>query len=235
MTDLIITWPNNCDYPLWREWLRANRSMFGEVYIIFHDTHSTPNFAPFVRDVMWLDGVTIVTYEDVPSGKDWRDWGIHYALNDSKADRVLFIEQDFFTTDGFWDKVEEYKGYPVIGILDGTRIHPCFLLMTRKAIDATCKNFGIVPDKSDHFGLIQRDIEAGLCGPYTFIPDYPKTEDKLYHHMNGLSHNLRLMQEGQKVTYKPDEFRDYLRKTLTVSVPLSPVYVESVKRHLDGQ
>lgn len=234
MTDIIITWPNNCDYPLWREWIKHARKKFGEVYVIFHDTHSSPNYALFVRDALWNDRITFVTYGDIPSGEDWRSWGIRYALNDSKADRILFLEQDFFMYEGFWEKVDSYCAYPVIGILDGVRIHPCFLSMTRKAIDASCKNFGIVPNVSDHFGLIQKDIEAGLCGPYTFIPTYKENIPPLYHHMNGLSHNLRLMQEGQKVTYKPDEFRDYLRETLTVLVPLSPVYEESVKKYLYG-
>lgn len=233
--DLILTWPSNCDFPLFREWLSTHAYRFKTIYIIFHETNTAPDLRNDVRDAIDLENVNYITYDGVPSGRDWRDYGIHFALDDSTADRVCFIEQDFFMYDGFWSKVAEYIEYPVIGINDHGRIHPCFLLMKRDALEKTCKNFGIVPNELDHFGLIQKDIESGKCGPWTMIPDYPKNEDKLYHHMNGLSHNLRLMFEGLPVTYHEQEFRDYLRKTLTAKVPLSPVYVESVEKYLEGK
>jgi hypothetical protein len=77
-------------------------------------------------------------------------------------------------------------------------------------IEKTQKNFGIVPDKSDHFSIFYADlltqsIDIGI------IPELTN------YHMNGLSHNMMLAWRGEQVTYKPDDFKEYLETSLKIT------------------
>lgn len=229
--DVIVSWPRNCDYPLWRQFIRDHREQFNEIVVVFTETNQGADYRAFVKEAMFSDHVLFMENDPIHGSDDWRDRAIHRALLHSyNAPWVLFTEQDFLPTDFgfFWDIIEAYEDKDVIGLVDGERIHPCFLLMKRTALDRTCKNFGVVPDVSDHFSLIQQDIQN---------PEYTITFQAVYdgmscHHMNGLSHNMSLVERGEMVTYKPEEFTNYLRECLKVTVPMDSRLITLIQGYL---
>lgn len=226
VTDLLLTWPRNCDYPKWRQFLRENRTRFNEVLISFMDTNAGPDYRSFVRQAMFTD---YVQFGDAPvpqPGEDWRNLAVNSMLLHSyNAPWVWFTEQDFYPLPGFWEEVQTYesKGFEVIAVFQGGRMHPCCIFMTRNALNRTKKDFGIVPNVADHFSKIQRDIEA-LNIPVGIIG-----ADKYYHH-NGLSHNMTLLYNGEQPNYEPKKFAEWLNECLHATVPLDQRFVDLAAR-----
>lgn len=217
--DVIISWPRNCDYPLWRQFIRDNRNRFEKVIIVFTETNNGANYRHFVTRAMQQDDVTILESPVVGGREDWRNIAINYALQFSNSDWVWFTEQDFFPLADFWQYIEEgEKLGGVICVKEGYRIHPCCLFIRRDQLEKTSKNFGIVADKLDHFGLVQIDIES-LSIPRFVLPQ------TAYVHMSGLSHNMRLVAEGQRPNWNKQEFDEYIKNCLAVTVELSDYFV----------
>lgn len=225
--DLIITWPRNNDYPLWRHYIRQNRDLFAKVIVSFMETNSGYDYRQFVQKAMSRDQITFLPAIIPGSGQDWRDVSVNDSLTHSDADWVYFTEQDFTPLDGFWESVDMaiIQGAEVIGVSDAGRLHPCSLLIKKSTLDKTGKYFGIGPGLYDHFGKIQKDLAD--IQPKTAII----TED-LYKHMNGLSHNFSLLASGQQPNYKPEEFIDYLRKCVACGIELEPVWLRVVNQAL---
>ena len=214
-SDMIVSWPKNNDYPLWREMIRANRHRFGRIFIVFTETNDGVDFSEFVKEAMKHEGCDFIQ-QPVVRDRDWRDVAVNEALVHSHAEWVLFTEQDFFIRDGFWDEVDQFLGkVDVIAAYQEDRMHPCCMFMSRDALNRTCKNFGVVPGVSDHFSRIQKDIEE-------MSMKVVKIKPMLYHHMNGLSHNFNLLRQGQQPNYEPELFKLYLSRCLQVAVPLDP-------------
>jgi hypothetical protein len=217
ITDVIVTWPNNCDYPLWRQFIHDNRSKFGKVIIGFHQANGVNDFSNFVREAMTPDNITFFNAPEPRAGiEDWRNLSINAALNFSDGDRVWFTEQDFFPLPGFWENVKELDDQhcQVITVYQGNRMHPCCIFMNREVLNLTRKNFGIVPDVSDHFSMIQDDIinlgvKVGGLKPKNYI------------HLNGLSQNWHLASIRERPNYELPKFIEYLKQCLDVSVPKS--------------
>lgn len=221
ISDIVVTWPRNCDYPLWRQFVRDNRTRFNEIIIAFMDPHSQFDYGDFVKQSMHQD---YVHFLDAPTPRagvdDWRDLAVNASLLHSyNAEWVFFTEQDFYPNDGFWGEIQrlENDGCDVIAAYQGERMHPCCIFVKRSALNATRKMFGIVPDKTDHFYLFQKDLEnAGV--------KIGKLPPELYYHYNGLSHNLRLISEGGDPNYQVDDFVDWLKKSIAVTVPKNPFF-----------
>lgn len=214
--DVILVWGRNVDFPLWRQFLRDNRQRFGKVIIAWMESHSGDDYRDFIRYSMQQDNVTFL---DAPTQEelhdiDWRHASIHKALPLVTSNWIWFTEQDFFPTDEiFWEMVYSASDKAeAIGVKSGDRLHPCSLFMTVEALNKTNRFFGIVTGESDHFGQIQADIERFGIN-LVVINDH-------YKHMNGASHNFRLITEGQDANYMPDDFADYLKKCLEVNVPI---------------
>ncbi|HYD35546.1 MAG TPA: hypothetical protein VD999_05740 [Vitreimonas sp.] len=220
MFDLIVTWPTHCDYPIFRKLIRENRKRFGEVIITFSDANNIFNRVDFVKQTMKKDDVTFLRANS--RGGDWRNEAIQESLKESQSKWVLFIEQDFIIhkpEQFFFNLNIEMPKYDVIGFKEGERLHPGFLLIRRECLNQTCLDFGIVPNKLDHFGLITKDITR-LGFKVGLLDDLGLERKKHYYHMNGLSHNLTLMQQGEKVTYQPDMFLSYLRSCAQAGIEL---------------
>jgi len=217
ITDLIVTWPRNCDYPLWRQFIRDNRTRFNEVIISFMETNQGEDYRLELTEMMRNDYVLTIQPPLIIAGEDWRNASINSALLHSyNAPWVWFTEQDFFPKDGFWEEVQRMQdeGCNVIAVYQGDRMHPCCIFMKREILNKTHKNFGIIPDMADHFSLIQKDLESiddsiiGVISP------------KLYTHMNGLSHNWSLLVSGQMPNHNPDQFFDYLMSCSRLNIPI---------------
>jgi molybdopterin-guanine dinucleotide biosynthesis protein A len=220
--DVIISWPRNCDYPLWRQFIHDNRQRFNQVIVVFTETHNGEDYRDFVRKAMAKDWVLFADNPPVPPGADWRDVAVRHALLQSyNAEWIWFTEQDFFidNPDDFFTTVNALAeaGKDWVGVYDQSRLHPCCIFIKRPLLNVIKKDFGAKPPHYDHFGLIQQQIEElstinEIKGGFV--------------HMAGLSHNMRLVTEGGLPNYKPDQFNMYLAKTLLVNVPLDQRYLK---------
>lgn len=221
ISDIIVTWPKNCDYPLWRQFIRDNRTRFNEIIIGLHNSNTGVDYSEFVKGAMHQDYVHIFNAPEPRAGiDDWRDLSVNAGLMHSyNADWVFFTEQDFYPRDGFWDEVQKHEdaGCEVIAAYQSDRMHPCCIFVKRTALNKTRKMFGIVPDKSDHFSLFQKDLEDAGVKIGKLNPD-------TYYHYNGLSQNWYLASIGQVPNYHLPEFIDYLQKCLNLTVPITPEF-----------
>ncbi len=227
--DVIIAWPDSVDYPLFRQFLREERARFNQINIVFTKTHQGFNYSEFVKESMFADWCLFMENRPVSGEQDWRNVAIHTALQHSlHAEWILFLEQDFFPQPGFWEEVERLlnEGHEVIGVYDGTRLHPCFLLVRRTVLKQTTEFFGANPPLYDHFGKFQKDLEYLNIKPAAVDP-------KFWYHMNGLSHNFRLVSDGGQPNYKPDEFNQYAHRCKMVrKVPVHEVFIGILDRYL---
>lgn len=228
--DIIVSWPRNCDYPLWRQFIRDERQRFNEIIIAFTETYEGADYRQFVTDSMFPDYIHAFNAPTPGPSQDWRDMAVNAGLLHSyNAEWVWFTEQDFYPLPGFWEEVQmrEVEGCNVIGVYQGDRLHPCCIFVRRDILNKTSRKFGVVVDKLDHFGVFQQDLGAiegakiGLVRPQTYI------------HLNGLSHNFRLITQYGTPNYDPEAFYEWLKACLAVKVPLDSGWVEVVKRALD--
>lgn len=178
--DLIEVWPQHLDYPLHRQFIRDNRQRFAKVIIAFTDMQvNLPDQRKFIKEVMAEDDITFIDSDLVKADQDWRNMAVNTALRYSDAEWVFFTEQDFYSKEGFWEEVyDKASKFPLsaIGAVIGGRLHPCCIFIPRVTLETTSKNFGIVKDKLDHFGIIQQQLSS-------FI----EIDNNLYYHRAGLT------------------------------------------------
>ena len=223
VTDLIVTWPRNCDYPKWRKHIRDNRTKYNEVIISFMETNQGHDYRQFVRDAMFKDYVHFIDAPIPKPPQDWRDLAINSALLHSyNSPWVYFTEQDFYPLAGFWEQVEafEREGYAAMAVYDGGRMHPCCIFLQRRLVASIGLDFGIIPDVSDHFSKIQIQLEAvkgiGIA----------KFDPSTYVHMAGLSSNLTLLNSGQNPNHNPDQFNAWMRECKTLDIEQDPHFLD---------
>ena len=228
MIDVILAHPKNNDYPLWRDMLREYRYKFNKVIIVFTETNDGLDFSEFVRNAMADDDVIFLDSPKIKGLEDWRNIATNFALKHSDADWVWFTEQDYFIKKGFWKYIDRgmNEGSDVIATFQETRMHPCSMFVRRELLNQTCLNFGIVPNKLDHFALIQRDLE-NLTKRIDHIPD------KFFRHLNGLSSNFTLIKNGDFPNYEKRTFNMYLNQCLDVDVSLSNEWIQIVLKYFD--
>jgi len=226
--DVVVCWPRNCDYPLWRQFIRDNRSGFNLVIVVFTETNQGQNYREFIRNAMQKDYVLFIENRQITGDQDWRNIAVNSSLLQSyNAEWVWFTEQDFIITDPvyFWGFVEKAAnaGNEVIAVKDAERMHPCCIFIKRGALNRTSKNFAANPPSHDHFGQIQKDIEA--------LKLKIKIIDKGFLHLNGLSHNMTLLESGQVPNYYPDIFWSWLQESSHVpTVDLDSRFMQQVEK-----
>jgi hypothetical protein len=233
--DVIVSWPRNCDYPPWRQFIRLERDRFDKVIVVFTQTHQGYDYSEFVKDAMADDFVTFLDNDDVKEGDDWRNIAVNKGLTKSNSKWIWFTEQDFYIYDPtFWQDIymKALKGYELMAIKQGERLHPACIFIERKLLDKTRKNFGIIRNKSDHFSMLQEDVEK--LEPQTVI--YADEEFWGYKHFNGLSHNWTLANNGMKPNYKPEEFYTWIDISLGLkNLEMSDEFVEVAKRIISAK
>lgn len=226
--DVIVSWPRNNDYPLWRDFIRKNRTKFNNIIIVFTETHQGDDYRRFVRDAMFKDFVLCVN-SPLPTGdEDWRNIAVNFGLLQSlHAPWIWFTEQDFFPQEEFFNEMHDLGEMEMDAIVtyDQDRMHPCNILIKRETLNKTKKDFGIQAGVLDHFGKLQKDIESlGI--------KIGQENEHTYHHYNGLSHNWTLLSSGQEPNYKPQEFQDYLQKCLQVNIPIEEKWLKIANRYI---
>lgn len=207
--DVIVSWPRNCDYPLWRQFITDNRERFGRVLVVFTE-HDGADYRPFVRERF----PEAECFDSPPRReRDWRDMAVNHALNRSNAEWILFTEQDFLMGPECLDRLEAFAGVSdAVGWWDGTRWHPSCLLVTREAINRTSRYFG--PEPRDHFTAF--GLELGTVMDFRPAP---------FEHLQGLSQNHWLLETeglGAPGIFHRERFIRYLEDCLAVTVPLDP-------------
>lgn len=220
--DLICIWPKHLDYPPFRLFIRLYRSFFSKVIVVFTDMHSFWDFTEEVMTHMQFDGVTFeFSYPAI--GDDWRNAATNQGLYKSDSPWVLFMEQDFFIKshkdlEHIWSRREFFN---VIGFEEGKRLHPAFLLASRKSIDKTSKDFSAKPPEYDHFGKFTNELDSKeVC----LLDEIEIKKNIGYQHMNGLSHNIYLASTNNvENIYKREEFIKYL-KSSTTNIEVSDKY-----------
>lgn len=214
--DIIVAWPKNCDYPLWRLFITKFNQRFNQIYIIFTETNKGFDYREFVAyQLNGIKNVWVYDSPEVKSDQDWRNVAIQSALKRSRAPWVWFTEQDFYVQDGFFKEVDrlESEDCQVIAAFQESRMHPCSIFIARDLLIRFEMDFSILPNQLDHFGMIQKQIEEADV-------KIGKIGERFYFHYNGLSHNWMMVCDGQPPVYKPEEFIEYLKNCLESSVEL---------------
>jgi hypothetical protein len=213
--DLIAVQASNVDFPLWRDFIHTHRDYFNKVVVVFMNPNEGDDYREFIKTAMAGDDITFMDSRPLTSGEDWRNVAVNQALDVCPSNWVWFTEQDFFVVSAaFWALIARLMlDRDAIGYKDGaTRLHPSCLFVKRYFIDKTHRDFGIVPDRLDHFARFFTSLRLSGANIGLIEPSYNGTE--IWYHMNGLSHNLTLLRRGELVTYKPDEFLGYLQLCL---------------------
>lgn len=228
--DLIICWPKSMDFPLWRDFIVNHTDYFNKIIIVFTETHVSEDYTDFVKAALKGDQFIFINPGPLESGQDWRDQAVNLALEQSTSHWVWFTEQDLFVlSPSFWSIASlRMLDYDVIGYKEGNRLHPANMFVKREFINKTRKYFGIVPDQLDHFGRFYFDLRHAGARVHALKYDLDRGT---YYHMNGLSHNLSLVQRGESPVYKTDEFNKYLQMGLHVD-PLDERYKKMCEDYL---
>jgi len=200
-TDIITLFPRQARYRVWEELMIEQLDNFQEIIVVLtnDELYGRNQSRELRRDLPYFAYLSI---EDAKSKTDdWRDTAMKHALLHSKAERVLFLEPDFFIRD-MHKVINDDKSYDLmkpIGVEIDKRTHPCFLCVSRADIEKTDKDFSAYPNKGlDHFDLFTSQL-----------PPVQLLGRGQWHHMAGLTHNMRLENQGKKVVYKPDEYKLY--------------------------
>lgn len=222
--DIIVTWPTNCDYPLWREMIETYHEKFHKIIIVFHESPGF-QYRQFIEDIFNINNAIFIN--DIKVSRDWRHDAITTALKCSTSPWVWFTEQDCLPDDRLWEELEFYLSKAdLITYYQGERMHPCSLFIKRELLNKTSLDFAAQPPEYDHFGSIQKSL----------IHISPKIEvmlgDMYLEHANGYSHNFRLLSEGQEITYEKNNFMQLLKRSLSANTPLHPHYAKLVQAAL---
>jgi len=224
--DIIVSWPRHIDYPLWRQQIHDNRSLFNKVIVVFTDMKTAKDYREFIKMVMDGDNITFVDSDPWTGEDDWRNKSVNTGLRYSDSEWVWFTEQDFFWKEGFWDLVTKHMdATSVVAMLVQGRMHPACIFAKRLLIEQTRKDFGVTKDISDHFGKFQEDIEHLAISKHFLSEEF-------YVHMAGLSERMLLMKDSKNVLYYPEEFKRYCEDCLKVSVPLHRDFEKAFKEYV---
>jgi len=141
------------------------------------------------------------------------------ALEKSKSETVLFTEQDFFWKgEYFLDQVfKSIKDVDIVGVKQGGRLHPCFLLTRKELIEKTSKNFDPQGQDKDHFWLFSNELLKQ--GTFLDIRDLGLFEGVDWYHFSSLTWNLARIKDGDiREFHELSEFLvyNYLSRTRRV-------------------
>lgn len=209
--DIITIHPRSLDYPIYRSLLGRYEPYYNKAIIAFTGERN-PDYSDFVRESVNQKKVLCINARMHQGDEDWRNVAIHDALGATSSDWVWFLEQDFFFKPHFIERLfRATNQYNAIGFWEANRLHPACLLVKRDILNKTRKDFSVLPNQLDHFGMFSQDIvaELGMDG----IGELDKLGLKMgtdWYHMQGLTHNYNLLRAGDTGRiFKRDEFQTY--------------------------
>lgn len=213
--DVLLTWPSGVDYPLCRLQLTLFKKYLGQVIVCFYD-HGTPDFKAFIERACpdW-------TFVQSPeTGPAWRERAVEKCLEASNNPYVLFTEQDFFwKEDAFLEKVlRKFEEFDTVGIRQGQRLHPAFLLTRRELIEKTGKDFSVKGQDLDHFSQFSKEIQE--VGNFVDLKDLGLFFGRDWYHFSSLTWNLfRIKDSNVREMHEPENFLIYNYLSRTKRVP----------------
>lgn len=207
--DVIVVWPVGIDFPVFRWNIQRFRHLFEKVIVCFSYGDHEENYEDFVKTQGLRDcNITFIQCPKIESGQDWRDVAVNACLAVSKAEYIWFTEQDFLYKEGFLERLFNIDDDTEIHALIETRLHPACILVSRRMIEQTSKDFGIKPGMSDHFGWFTEQLKDKT--KFEGLNELGFREKEDYIHMAGLTHNYTLCLLGRyNEVYKMNEFSTY--------------------------
>ena len=125
--DILVTHPLHLDYPLWRYNMVKYKDYFRSLTVVLSNHHMEKDYSNFIR--VQLPFAKLVEYKG--DDKDWRNGTVNAGLDVMPKDgHVLFLEQDFFFTEDFLEKVLKHWS-DFIYFNEESRIHPAFAIVKR--------------------------------------------------------------------------------------------------------
>ena len=203
--DVLLVWPSGYDYPLCRFQMDNFKTFFNKVIICTYD-HGRPDFRPFLKEAM----PKAIFVDSGVDSTSWRERATLLALSKSQSEWILFTEQDFFAKDDhFYEKVfEAAKTHDVVGIRNGTRLHPCFLLVKKSLLNKTRKDFSVNGDGKDHFWNVSQELLE--LGNFKDIRDLGLYEGVDWFHFSSMTWNLFRIKDSDVLEFhEPAEFLVY--------------------------
>lgn len=203
--DLLNVNPKDVFYLPFVRRITRDRGLFNQVITVITEGNPTTDYVPeIVKSIPNSIVIKPNILELTAGGKDWRDIAVKEGLARIDSDYILFMEQDFFVEDGFFENLFKLsKGFDAVGFIDHNRLHPACLLVNKEALNKTSKDFAAYPPDNDHFAIVTQELmtmnfktfqELGLTGWY---------------HLSSLTFNMRLDEEGKPIQYRPDEYKLY--------------------------
>jgi hypothetical protein len=204
--DLINVWPRDVFHSAFAKRINRDRNLFDKVITVISSGSPRHDYVPEITSSI----VDAIVFEPdlqhlTAGGKDWRDVCVNLALEKSTAEYILFVEQDLFVEDGFFEKLFALgEDFDAVGFTDGNRLHPACLLVKRSALDKTTKDFGAYPVEDDHFARVTKELMA--LGNWKTLQELGLTG---WYHLAGLTYNISLDEQDILVQYKPEEYKLY--------------------------
>jgi hypothetical protein len=195
--------------------MKVFRAFFKKVIVCFYP-HGQPDFRTFIR----LNFEEARFVESGEFSEKWRETAVNFSLGHSTSDRVLFTEQDFFAKDdSFYQKVmEAATKFDTIGIRQGTRLHPCFLLTKRALIDQTSRDFAVHGEHKDHFSQFSQEILS--LGSFADLKELSLFSGHDWFHLSSLTWNLfRIKDNNIREMHNTPDFLTYNSYSRTPLVP----------------
>jgi molybdopterin-guanine dinucleotide biosynthesis protein A len=212
--DVLIVWPSQFDYPLARWQVGEYRKLFGKVIISTYKKGEI-DFRPFLKQTMnWATHV-----DNGEDGPDWRERCTMAALRQSESEWVLFLEQDFMWKDEHYLETvfQQTTTHDVIGIKDGNRLHPCFLLVRKTALEKTSLDFAYQGENKDHFQKVTAELMAQ--NEVADLREMGLMDGVDWYHFSSMTWNLGRITSGDvKEFHEPAEFLVYNELSRTKKV-----------------
>jgi len=224
--DLVVVAPDHVDYPLWRSFLRENRSSFGNVIVSFSPSNRNYSLVHFVRQAMQHDDIIFTSSAGLTG--DWRDAAIRAALACVSSDHILFMEQDFLVWNTRLLASILATDLPAIGFCEGSRWHPGFMCLKKDLLALTCMDFG-AGDGFDHFGKITRDLLQRIS--FVSLEQLGFSSPKDWEHLAGLTNNYdRLLMGSVDTISSPARFALYNQQALALKIEQSPFFLQILQQ-----
>ena len=253
--DIIIVAPESLDYPNFRKFLHNIRYDFNEIIYVFTKDSSRFNYSNFIKtDLPFVKFI----HSENKNNRDWRDVATNNGIDNSNANKILFIEPDFKINKNVL--INMNLNNDVVSYYDSAlRIWPSFLMVKKELLKKTDRNFSAgqfdqivkldgvnfkgtmiknkITEKNvlvDHFGKFTSDL-LNLTDDFCFLNE----SNIEFHHYAGITHNFSLCRNNTlQYLHNPLIFLDYLNESLKCGVQLDDSYknecvkyIELIKNH----
>lgn len=247
--DIIIVAPESVDYPNFRKFLHNVRYNFNEIIYVFTKGSTEFNYSNFIKND--LSFVKFIHSENKHG--DWRDVATNEGIDNSNANKILFIEPDFKINENILLNMN--LDNDVVTYYDNSlRIWPSFLMVKKELLKKTERNFSrgrfdqitkldnsnfkipMIKNKIieknflvDHFGKFTSDL-LNLTDDFYFLNE----SNIEFHHYAGITHNFSLCRNNTlENLFYPLIFLEYLNESLKCGVQLDDSYKNECVKHIE--